>query len=202
MPGREGQEGNIPISQRAITQQSQGTIKSLLDALVELVTNSDDSYRRLEEDGVIRSGDINVYVHRERGGRISEVVVTDQAEGMTLERIHTILEFAADTSGFISGRRLRGLFGKGLKEAIFALGSGRIESVHNGALSVVELWHDSSSDSYRWYVEKDEWPTSEPNGTRISIAVSSDRILSPTWDILRNQFRTHLHYVISVPRHA
>ena len=191
MPGREGQEGDIPISQRAITQQSQGTIKSLLDALVELVTNSDDSYRRLEEDGISRDGSIHVYVHRERGGSVSEVEVADWAEGMTLERIQTILEFSGDTSGFTSGRNLRGLFGKGLKEAIFALGSGRIESVREGALSVVELRYDSPNNRYRWYVEKDEWPSDEPNGTHVSITVSNPRMLSPTWDPLRNQFCTH-----------
>ena len=191
MPGREGQEGNIPISQRIIDEQSQATIKNLLDALVELVTNSDDSYRRLESEGLSPGGSISVYVQRRQGGVVPYIVVQDEAEGMTLDRILDILEFGADSSGFTSGRNLRGLFGKGLKEAIFALGSGQIESVQNGEMSAVSLWRDETSRVYRWRVEKDRQPSHESNGTKISIMVSHTGITSPTWNNLREQFQTH-----------
>ena len=189
--GREGQEGDIPISQRVITEQSQATIKSLLDALVELITNSDDSYRRLEEDGIVRPGRIAASVQRQHRGQVSDLVISDWAEGMTLDRILEVLEFAADTSGFTSGRNLRGLFGKGLKESIFALGSGQITSVHNGRLSAVSVWHDTATNRYRFRVDNDGLVSSEPNNTRIFIAVSNQRITSPQWKTLREQFSTH-----------
>lgn len=41
----------IPVEPRVMMQQAHGTIKQLIDALVELVTNSDDSYKRLEQQG-------------------------------------------------------------------------------------------------------------------------------------------------------
>ena len=189
--GREGEEGDILVSQRVITEQSQATIKSVLDALVELITNSDDSYRRLEEDGIVTPGRIAASVQRQRGGQVSNLVISDWAEGMTLDRILEVLEFAADTSGFTAGRNLRGLFGKGLKESIFALGSGQITSVRDGRLSAVYVWHDTVTRRYRFRIEDDSVVSSEPNNTRISITVSNQRITSPQWRILKEQFSTH-----------
>ena len=191
MPGREGQEGDIPISQRVIAEQSQATIKTLLDALVELVTNSDDSYRRLESNGLVHAARITAYVRRGRGGIVSEVAIADWAEGMSLERIEEILEFGADQSGFTSGGSIRGLFGKGLKEAVFALGSGQIISVKDGVLSAVTLWQDDATRDYRWRIDKDKHPSSEPNGTQVNIAVSKRGITSPQWKTLQEQFCTH-----------
>ena len=191
MAGREGQEADIAIDQRVITESSQSTIQRLLDALVELVTNSDDSYRRLESRGISPDGRISVYVHRHRAGVVSEVVVTDWAEGMTLDRIAEVLVFAADTSGFNSGGNIRGIFGKGLKEAIFALGSGRIESVCNGALSVVTVWQDQDRHRYRWRIDKDGQASTESNYTRISVSVTNPKINSPKWEGLTNQLCTH-----------
>ncbi len=189
MPGREGEEADIVISQRVIDESSQSTIKRLIDALVELVTNSDDSYRRLESAGVATNNRIDVYVSRRRGGVVSEVVVTDWAEGMNLDRIEEILVFAADTSGFTSGGSIRGLFGRGLKEAIFALGSGTIESVRNGALSAVRVFREGSS--HRRRIITDSHPTGESNYTRISISVTNEQIQSPVWAKLAEQFCTH-----------
>ena len=189
MPGREGQVADLRISHRVIREQSQATIRTLMDAVVELVTNSDDSYRRLEAEGTPCDGRIEVYVRRNRGGAVSELVVTDYAEGMTLDRIEEVLEFTADTSGFTSGKNIRGLFGKGLKEAIFALGAGAIESVKTGMMSVVTVAQDSGR--YRSRVEKDGHPSTEPDYTRVSIQVSNESINSPLWSGLSSQFRTH-----------
>ena len=162
-----------------------------MDAVVELVTNSDDSYRRLEAEGDRRDGRIEVYVCRNRGGLVSDLIVTDYAEGMTLDRIEEVLEFAADTSGFTSGKNIRGLFGKGLKEAIFALGGGIIESVKDGALSVVDVSKDETSGRYRFRIEKDSHPSTERDYTRVVIQVTNPSITSPTWDGLSEQICTH-----------
>lgn len=39
----------IKIDPSVILKQAKGSIKNIMDSLVELVTNSDDSYNRLEE---------------------------------------------------------------------------------------------------------------------------------------------------------
>jgi hypothetical protein len=43
---------DLPIKHRVARQDSKSTIVNCLDAIVELVTNSDDSYRRLEDAGI------------------------------------------------------------------------------------------------------------------------------------------------------
>jgi hypothetical protein len=58
----------LPISQNIVKQMSLWTIRNFIDALVELVTNSDDSYRRLEQDNVSVGGDIDIFIEREKGG--------------------------------------------------------------------------------------------------------------------------------------
>ena len=64
----------IPIAKpsRLIMQDAKAAIQHFSDAIVELVTNSDDSYKRLEENGEKHSGKIEIYVSREKGGRVEE----------------------------------------------------------------------------------------------------------------------------------
>jgi translation initiation factor 1 (eIF-1/SUI1) len=50
--------------------------------LVELVTNSDDSYCNLEDEGKRTSGKIRIEIERRKTGQPSTVIVLDKAEGM------------------------------------------------------------------------------------------------------------------------
>lgn len=188
---REGQVEEIPIDQRVITQQAQSTIRTLQDALVELITNSDDSYRRLEALGVIPQGSISIEIHRRVGGKVSFIQVTDFAEGMDLDTLLQSLTFGGDHSGFTSGQTLRGLFGKGYKEAIFSLGHGTIRSTRNGNENAVSIAYDRSTGKYQSTVEIDTRPTVDPDGTIVSIQVSNERITSPTWPHLQDLVRKH-----------
>src|SRR3972149_2264687 len=110
----EGEVRPLPIDSQIVLQQAQSTIKSLVDAIVELVTNSDDSYRRLEEAGSEASGQIDVYVSRQKGGVCQLIQVSDSAEGMGWHELERAVTFAASASGFLEGRSVRGLFGRGL----------------------------------------------------------------------------------------
>jgi len=80
----------LPFSKRAqsrvIKQQSTATIQHLIDAVVELSTNCDDSYCRLENEGKHPSGKIEIYVSREKGGKCKEFKIGDCAEGMNNEK--------------------------------------------------------------------------------------------------------------------
>ena len=106
----------IPISSRIVEQLSRATVKTIMDGIVELVTNSDDSYRRLEDKNSQIKGKIEIYINRKKGGICEELIVKDFAEGMTKEELEDALEFAGETSGFSKGKTVRGLFGRGLKE--------------------------------------------------------------------------------------
>ena len=112
---------DLPINPKIISQLSRATIKNIVDGIVELVTNSDDSYKRLEEKRVKTSGKIEIYVNRKKGGICENLKIKDYAEGMTKEELEKAIEFGGETSGFLEGRSVRGLFGRGLKETIVSL---------------------------------------------------------------------------------
>jgi hypothetical protein len=68
-----GTTKELPIKQRILRQDSKLTILSCLEALVELITNSDDSYRRLGEENIKKSGKIDVLVKRKKRGMCTEI---------------------------------------------------------------------------------------------------------------------------------
>ena len=118
----------------------------IVRALVELVTNSDDSYRRLEAKGVPGSGLIKVAINRKHQEAIIEV--TDEAEGFDDEKMSDrVGTYAADTSGFTDGLSVRGIFGRGLKDAILGLGEGKVQSIIDG------FYYECSLDSRNFKLE-------------------------------------------------
>ena len=83
----------IPVDQRVIDIDSR-RFASIEKALVELITNSDDSYSRLERSGAQVTGAITVHYERHRGGAL--LVVADQAEGMTFDTACQVYYAALD----------------------------------------------------------------------------------------------------------
>jgi len=134
----------LPIDSRIVKQSAQATIRNLVDAAVELITNCDDSYRRLEEQGFKTSGRIDLAVSRQKGGRCEIFLVRDYAEGMTRGELQKAVRFGGETSGFEKGRTVRGLFGRGLKEAIISLGEGEIYTIKNNTLNPAKIWWDEN----------------------------------------------------------
>jgi hypothetical protein len=185
----EGETRPLPIDPQIVAQQAQSTIKSLLDAVVELLTNSDDSYRRMGEKSEDAVKEIQVEVFREKGGVCRLLQVSDYAEGMTWDELERAVTFAAPASGFFEGRTVRGLFGRGLKEAIVGLGRGSVWTVRNGEESEVEIFVESRASKYR--VVKRSRPSAAPSATKVTVEVLSPRIGCPTFDILYRQLSHH-----------
>ena len=169
----------IPVDQRVIDIDSR-RFASIEKALVELVTNADDSYTRLEQGGEQVSGAILVRYERHRRGAL--LTVTDQAEGLGFDKACAILSYGGAHSLLAQGRAGgRGYFGRGLKQAIFGLGYGWLETVHDGRLSRIELFrgedgaylyddggHDreaTAADRERLGIPRD--------GTRVAIVIDS-----------------------------
>jgi len=136
----------VPIHSRVILEQAKTTIQDLIDAAVELITNSDDSYKQLEQEEIKHSGEIMVYVKRARKGMCKEFWIRDFAEGMKKENLRKAIEYGAKTSAFHRGRSARGLFGRGLKEAILSLGEGEIFTSKDGILNIARLWWDEKRE--------------------------------------------------------
>ncbi len=87
----ESDEGSVlplPIDPQIVSQQAQSTIKSMVDAVVELLTNCDDSYRRMELARSVPEGDVSIQVIREKGGTCPFLEITDHAEGWIGPRLN------------------------------------------------------------------------------------------------------------------
>jgi len=196
------EEQDLPIDPRLAIQTSYATIRYLIDAIVELVTNSDDSYKRLEQEGVEVEGKIIIRTRRLKYGKCERLEVIDFAEGMDKEQLKGSLRFAGEASGFEKGKSVRGFFGRGLKEAILALGEGEIYTIKNNKLSKAILWKEGNRPKYRppkeshipSKEEREEIGIIEGNGTVVRITVTNERIKCPDY----KTFPPHIinHYAL------
>lgn len=171
----------VPVDQRVIGIDSR-RFASIEKALVELVTNADDSYCRREDAGAEVSGHIEVVYERHMSGAVLEV--TDQAEGMSFDRASSILTYGGAHSPLSKGEGYgRGYFGRGLKQAVFGLGHGWIETIEDGRLSRIDLFRDDDA-GYLFDDHGGDRPALGAdrerlgitgNGTRVTIVVDNPR---------------------------
>lgn len=130
------EEGMVEVDPRNLQMQSAQAIRSVLDALVELITNSDDAYRNIGDE----KGKVIIELTRRRGEKSGVIVVKDRAGGMTLEEMkEKILRYG----GFIAKAKSRGFMGRGAKD-IIALGPASFQAIKNGMVYRVELDSDFS----------------------------------------------------------
>ncbi|PKP57702.1 hypothetical protein CVT91_10030 [Candidatus Atribacteria bacterium HGW-Atribacteria-1] len=181
---------DLPIDSRIVEQMSKATIKNLIDGIVELVTNGDDSYRRLEGKGQNVSGKIEIHVIRQKGGICKKLIVTDFAEGMSREELEDAIIFAGETK---LGASIRGLFGRGLKETIMALGEGEVKTIKKGKYSTTRLWFDQKlhKPQYDDEILSKTCDTSEPSGTCIDIKITNEKIKITTYENFKDQLIKH-----------
>ncbi len=117
----------INVSNRYVEFNRSNAIRDVYDALVELITNSDDSYHRLfkdkkrNEDG----GPILIEIKEQRKGQPSLLVIKDKAEGMTLEIMDRKLKMMGERT---SEEGDRGFMARGLRDCT-ELGNIKIESI-------------------------------------------------------------------------
>lgn len=172
----------VPVDQRVIDIDSR-RFASVEKALIELITNSDDSYTRLEKTGTPVSGHIRIEYERHQAGAL--LVVADQAEGMSFKRVCSVLAYGAPHSPLARGEGDgRGYFGRGLKQAIYGLGHGWIETIHAGRFSRIELFR--SEDGGYLFEDFDGDRPAEPadysrlglsdNGTQVTIVIENSHV--------------------------
>lgn len=157
----------IPVDQRVIDIDSR-RFASVEKALVELITNSDDSYARLEKTNTQVTGQVRIQYERHQRGAL--LVVADQAEGMSFEQACFILSYGAAHSPLARGEGGgRGYFGRGLKQAIYGLGHGLIETIHAGRFSRIELFR-SENGGYLYDDGGGDWLAKAEDYERLGIA--------------------------------
>ena len=192
------------IEHRVAEQQARATIKNNpVLALVELVTNSDDSYRRLEKAGIVTDGRIVVELVRKYEGSVIRVV--DYAEGFDEKTMdERVGGYGGDTSGFTTEDAGRGYWGRGLKEAMIAMGFGSVESIKDGfyhKCSLQDLSYKRNHPIKVTRVLRGEIGVKE-SGTVITLKTTNSGIRIPQFETLKHslEFYYSLRDIMSSPK--
>jgi hypothetical protein len=107
--------------------------RSIPKILTELVTNADDSYRRIEAGANATDFDspCRILIEFSRGKHL--FTVTDQAEGLTdIEMEDRFVIYGQESSDRSKGLKTRSLFGKGLRDVLFTQRYGQVKSIKDG----------------------------------------------------------------------
>ena len=93
--------------------------KDLNKYIAEILSNSDDSYKRLEKKNILSDNDISpIYIEIDKYKK--QVTIVDCAEGMDHEDMDkNFRTYGADTSGGGEIKNVRGLFGQGASDVLF-----------------------------------------------------------------------------------
>jgi len=114
----------IQAHRRALIQAAKLAIIDVNDAIVELVTNSDDRYQILKA-----KGSIDIEVVRRRGDSQQILKVKDYADGMDAKTMESKLSFIGGRdSGLDRGEKVRGTHSRGAKD-VAAIGRVVFESI-------------------------------------------------------------------------
>ncbi len=139
-------EGKITVDSRAIYQSATRAMQgNIVMALIELITNSDDSYDRLGID------ERKIYITYGKQGRFKGVFsVKDDAAGQSLEELHTNFLKYWKESDLEDSNAQRGYFGKGAKDALACMSDGQIVSFKDGRFIQCSIFFDDNKEmSYK-----------------------------------------------------
>lgn len=129
---------------RRIRTAMQGNV---IRALVELITNADDSYIRLEDEDMPHNGRIEVLYGKE--GYCGIFAVRDYAEGMSIADVRdSFKRYGAATSGMKMGKKVRGYFGQGAKDALASMTDGKICTFKDDSFVECRLFIENGDPMY------------------------------------------------------
>lgn len=118
----------------------------ILRYIAELLTNSDDSYRRLENQNIDSNKEKVIYIELKKEKRKSAdnsdsyvLSVTDNAEGMTLETLERIFGTYGEDNAGGTPLHARGIFGQGASDVLRASAKEKrtalIETIKDNSVS-------------------------------------------------------------------
>lgn len=142
------EKGTIQADPRHLIRSMKfATQGSVIKALVELITNSDDSYTRLEEGNKNVEGVIEVEYKKD--GHCGIFAVRDYAEGMSIDDVRiNFRKYGAETSGLKQGKKVRGYFGQGAKDALVVMDEGKICTFKDGKFVECKLFIENNEPKY------------------------------------------------------
>lgn len=174
------------------------TIKSPERLLVELITNSTDSYKRLRALGEEASGYVEITYDVATSGE-AKIAVKDDAEGIPFEKLRTAIEeYGEDTSGLSKGMPVRGTVGVGLKDVGLLMKDCSVITVHNGKLNECIIYREKGLP-YALYQRINETITDrerkklgiEENGTIVKGTLPKDSFFTRDFNTLYKHLCRH-----------
>ncbi|MHB8071464.1 MAG: hypothetical protein ACYDHF_05895 [Candidatus Cryosericum sp.] len=141
-------QGELIADPRHVVRRIRAAMQgNAIRALVELITNADDSYVRLFGRGSQNVGTITIsYAKNGYDGLFS---VRDFAEGMSYAKVtETLTKYGGSTSGSSEGKLVRGYFGQGAKDALAGMEDGRICTFKNGEFTECRLFIKDGKPRY------------------------------------------------------
>lgn len=167
MAASDRHSGTLTYTHRAVLQDAQQAMgNDLINALIELVTNADDSYERM---GVKGLNDIRIKV--DRGART--ITVEDDGEGMSRDELERRLTtIGGSTSDFGVHEGVRGFFGRGAKD-VPIFGATTWSSVQDGKRAELTI-KLHGLDKAAWESEDRGPAPSAERGTSVTIRLRSD----------------------------
>jgi len=131
-----GQPLELKVTKRYWVHNRQFAIRDAFDALVELITNADDSYHKLYKHKLIPKDGGRILIETlARKNDSSLLIVRDRAEGMTLD---TMIEKLLNVGRRSSEEGDRGIMGRGAKD-VTELGDTTFESIVDGKYYKVKI---------------------------------------------------------------
>ncbi|HUK29339.1 MAG TPA: hypothetical protein VLV31_13015, partial [Candidatus Acidoferrales bacterium] len=173
---------HLIVTERALLQLASSVVRGdPIKSIVELVTNSDDSYRRMGVKNDPSFGRIMISLDRKE----NRFTVADYAEGMAGETMDKCVgTYGGEASGLKNGHSVRGYYGRGLKEAVLGLGVGHVRSIKDGHVYECFLREDGTYTRNRQRTARTEdyleWGIpSGRNGTRVQVSLLKIKRLPP-----------------------
>lgn len=191
-------ERELSFSERFLARHFMKNVgRSICKILTELITNSDDSYKRLKEskryqtstESLLKSIIIKVD-HRPRNKGIIQVI--DYAEGLTEKKMDDKFgDYGADKSGQNKDSGVRGLFGQGLAAVLFTQIKPNVRSIKDDkAYECKFYWKDGKpminpkrSKARVDYQLRKAWGIPNSNGTCVEFKLQ-DGVSLPQHDKL------------------
>ncbi len=164
----------------------------LLKGLIELVTNSDDSYARLAQTNASKDGRIEIEIDRRPRKNQTLVRIVDYAEGMDHSQMEQCVGGYGEDTGGNAGR---GIFGMGLKDTINAFGDGVITSFKDDQKFQCELtdFENLNIEEPRKISRSDKANfRNSARGTDVQVLVTNPNVRIPLVDTLRQNLQTHV----------
>jgi len=182
------ESGQVEYTERAFNQDASEAMRGdIVRGLIELITNSDDSYQKM---GLKKAGKIRVHVEH-RKNRDWKVIVLDRAVGIE-DLKASIIRIGAQTSDFHSGEATRGNLGRGAKD-LAGFGVVTFRTVWEGRYEELELRPDGGWDllARRKATKADkELIGCKRSGTMVQVQVSKN-IRCPRHNTLKKKLSAH-----------